>query len=107
MSYNTIEQVEREWCPFKHIKRISYLSEQDSQRYQDYLDCEGFDDLIKAGKLLSQFNHIQCNDCVKLINEAFENKPKSEKPTPTEKFVQLIDKVSRASASFSATSIIS
>jgi hypothetical protein len=67
-SYNIIQEVERHWCPFQHMQQIAQLAHADKDRYQNYLTCESFADLMKAGDLIFHFKHLKCNQCVDVIN---------------------------------------
>ena len=55
------------------MQRIAKLAQTDQYMRSHYLKCEGFDDLIKAGELISAFKHIKCNDRVTVINKASGN----------------------------------
>ena len=67
-SYHILQLIERRWCPFQHMKRIAMLEHIDKDRYDSYINCDGFDEIVKAGKILSQFENIPCHECVSKLN---------------------------------------
>ena len=38
-----------------------------------YLQCDGMQDFIQAGEIISKIKNIQCNECSKEINSKFKN----------------------------------
>lgn len=96
--YNMFQELEHQWCPFQHMKRIASLAHTDKDRYDSYLKCEGFDDLIKAGEIIFNFKHLKCNQCVEYINTFFDNEMSAsgyKLQLRTEDFFELVCRLSR------------
>lgn len=76
--YNILQEVEQLWCPFNYMKNMALLVQRNPERYAHYLKCENWADVVKAGNVLFQFQHIKCHQCVDVINERFVSPAVSE-----------------------------
>ncbi|STX29698.1 Uncharacterised protein [Legionella beliardensis] len=96
--YNQFQIVEQQWCPFQHMKRIALLTYGDRERYESYLNCKDYKDVVKAGELIFNFKHLKCNQCVNVINTFLESEAgylDNKLHLRTEDFLDLICKLSR------------
>lgn len=98
-TYNTLQEVEYRWCPFQYMKRIALLAHADPDRYNYYLNCEGYADLIQAGEIISNFEQLKCSQCAEQINMYLDNAQrfefKSKLELRTEEFFAFLCKLSR------------
>lgn len=99
--YNLFQFIERQWCPFQHMKRIAMLKHVDQKRYDTYLQCKRFEDIVKAGEIIFKFNHIKCSKCVEQINEHFHDGEHQSNHSPQyqkylHRFFDMLCELSRA-----------
>jgi hypothetical protein len=58
----TVEYVETVWCPFVHLRQLSY------ERAYHHYDATDVDQLRLATETLRQHGRITCHDCVRVLN---------------------------------------
>lgn len=93
--HNTIHEVEHIWCPFQYMQRIATLASNDEAHRTNFLKCEGFDDVLKAGEILFNFKHIKCHKCIQVLNEHLEPEAEPIKHTIAEDYFKLMCQLSR------------
>lgn len=95
--FNLFQAIEHQWCPFRHMKRIAHIAHSEKARYANYLTCEEFNDIVKAGEIIFNFKHLKCNQCVELINKSLEENSSASYQKAhrrAENFLELICKLS-------------